>query len=235
LAGWFRRTKKEGGGGPAGSEQWLLAAQFAARARWITHVCDFLGDPAEERAPNPGMELPGRPEFRVLEFAPRSDRAYWTYLTAGLSLAPQPAGGPMPYLELIAYSSAREPRVADFLFMASHDVASATKSDPPFQAYDLWAAEVHGMSNFLLAPAREPAELLDFPNRARRPEDERYLLATTGRLDGEMHLDLLNVVPLSHEEWRIASEEGSQALLARIGWERQPKTYGWAALRPSGG
>src|SRR5512146_48922 len=100
LFDWFKGKKTEPG-------EWQKAAQWAARARWITHVSDILGDPTDELAPRAGMELPDRPEFLVLEFSPREERPYFTYLTAGLGLWPQAPRGPTPHLEVVAYSDRR--------------------------------------------------------------------------------------------------------------------------------
>jgi hypothetical protein len=205
----------------------MIAAQWPARARWITHLCDFWGDPSDEFSPSPGFALPHRPEFLVLEFAPRAGREHFTYATAGLSFVPQAARGPMPFVELIACAARRDLRVAEFLFMLAHDIAHARVDEASFKAFDLWGAERHGLRDFVLAPAREPEALLDFPNREKRKEDERYLLATTGALDGAMKLHLLELVPLTTAEWREATEQGSRALLARLGWETLPRTYGW--------
>lgn len=210
----------------------IPALHYSARARWISHVIDFLGDPTDEFRPSPGNELPHRPEFLVLEHGPQKDRDYYTYLTAGLGLCPQLPTGPMPYLELISCSPTRDPRVGQFLFMMSHDIASAGPDDTAFKAYDLWGAPLWGMCHFVLVPAREPAGLLDFPNPTKRSEDDRYVMAATGEASDQMVLDILQIVPLTDAEWREATGEGSPNLLQRIGWEKQPKTYGWSAIDP---
>ncbi len=201
-----------------------------ARARWITHVSDLLGDPIDELGPTPGNPLPNRPEFLVLEFGPREGRPYFTYLTAGLGLVPQLPEGPTPYLEVIACSDHREPRVAQLLFMLSHDIASAQANEAAFKPFDLWGAEVWGLRDFVLAPAREDGELLDFPNREKRKEDERYLLAATGDVAGEMDLTVVELVPITTAQWEFATARGSRALLESIAWESQPKVYGWSAM-----
>jgi hypothetical protein len=212
--------------------EWTLGMHYPARCRWLSHVIDFLGDPTNEWKPSPGRELPQRPEFLVLEFAPREGRSYYTYLSAGLSLYPQTPSGPMPHVELVAYAAAPDPRVAQFVFMLAHDVASAGADEAAFKAFDLWGAECCGLRDFVLVPAREDAALLDFPNRSLRPADERYLLAATGDLQGQMVLNVLQLVPLSAAQWQVASAQGSVALLQQIDWEAQPKTFGWDALRP---
>ncbi len=224
--GFFGKKKTE----PA--QDWTLSMQWSARARWISHACDFLGDPTNEWKPNPGMELPRRPEFLVLEFAPREGRPYFTYLTAGLGLVAQAPAGPMPHVELIACCEAQEPRVGQFLFMLSQDVATATAGEAAFKAYDLWGAEFFGLRDFLLVPAREDAALLDFPNLDKRKEDERWLLATTGQLTGQAKLDLLQLVPLTPEQWQRATREGSTSFLQSIDWQSQPATFGWSGMRP---
>lgn len=231
--GWFsKRNRARKGADTNAPPQWQVSAQFAARARWASHAIDFFGDPTRDLVPNREMELPHRPDFLVLEFAPRPERPYWTYLTAGLSFVPQAAGGSMPHLELIAYSPAQEGRIADVLLMASHDVATADPLAQPFQAYDLWAAEVYGMTDFVLVPAREPEAFLDFPNLEKRHEDARYVLALTGATDRRVALNVLTLVPLSQEQWRRAHRVGSATMLQEIGWSELPKTFGWAAMNP---
>ncbi len=222
MFGWFRRKRAP--------EDWRIAAQWAARARWISHLCDFLGDPSDQFSARPGLELPYRPDFLVVEFPPRPERPYFSYVTAGVSFLPQPPGGPMPHLELVACSEARDPRVATMLFVLSRDIVLGEPGDPPFKAFDLWRAELHGLRDFMLAPAREPDGLLDFPNVARRPEDERYLLACTGELRGELALHLLQLIPLTPSEHAAASAGGSRALLAELEARDAPKFHGWSAL-----
>ena len=53
-----------------------IDAQWGASTRWIGHAIDFLGEATDELSSKPGsgMDLPFRPEFRILEFAPRADR-----------------------------------------------------------------------------------------------------------------------------------------------------------------
>jgi hypothetical protein len=217
-------------GDPHARADWREAAHWAARARWISHACDFLGDPVDELSPRPGNGIPGRPEFLVLVFAPRPDRPYFSYLTAGLGLVAQAPGGPTPHLELIACAETLDLRIAQLLFMLSHDIASAEPGEAAYKPFDLWGAECFGLRDFVLAPAREPEALLDFPNLEKRKEDERYLLAATGALTGRMHLTLAQLVPLTPAQWERASAEGSRAFLDAIGWTRLPKTEGWSAL-----
>lgn len=228
--GWLDRFLGKRPAPAADPGEWRQAAQWAARARWISHVSDVLGDPTDEFAPTAGMELPHRPEFLVLEFSPRPERPHYTYLTAGLSLWPQAPTGPTPHLEVVAYSERREPRIAQLLFMLSHDIASATADDIAFKPLDLWGAEVFGLRDFVLAPANEPGELLDFPNLTKRQEDERYLLAATGDLRGQMELTLVQLVPLTSSEWEVARTRGGADLLESLKLEQRSKAYGWSAL-----
>lgn len=232
LFDWFKGKRTAEPHAQPKPGEWQKVAQWAARARWITHVSDFLGDPTDELAPNAGMELPDRPEFLVLEFSPREERPYYTYLTAGLGLWPQAPGGPTPHLEVVAYSERREPRIAQLLFMVSHDIASATASDRAFKPFDLWGAACFGLRDFVLVPASDHEELLDFPNLTKRQEDQRYLLAATGDLRGQMKLTVVQLVPLTTNEWDVARTQGSTTLLESMKWQEQPKTYGWSALRP---
>lgn len=215
-------------------KQFMIAAQWQARARFITHFCDFAGDPTNEWAPDPQWALPNRPDFIVLEFAPRQGREYWTYLSAGLSFVPQVPAGSMPHVEVVAYSDVEDARIAEFIFKLTYDIATTTEEDAAFQANDLWPWEAHGLSNFALLSADEPLELLDFPNIEKREEDSRYLLATTGKLDGEMKLDLLQLVPLTVAQWEKATEMGPMAVREEMHSSSNPKTVGWDAMdRPA--
>jgi hypothetical protein len=209
----------------------LAEAQWIARSRWISHVIDFLGDPTDEfaAAPGSGMELPHRPEFLILELSPRPTRPHFTYLTAGLSLVPQEPAGPMPHIELVAYSAQRDLRVPQLLWMLARDIASSTADEPAFKAWDLWRAEHLGFRDFMITVAREDDALLDFPNVKLRPEDSRYLLAATGELDGKMFLDVLQLVPLTAAQWELASKQGVGTLLEAINWASCPQTFGWAS------
>ena len=109
---------------------------------------------------------------------------------------------------------------------------ATTTSLEAFKAYDLWGAEFFGLRDFVLVPAREDPALLDFPNLAKRPEDERYLLASTGDVKGQMKLDLLQLVPLTPEQWQRATAEGSARLLESLDWKSKPPAWGWSAIRP---
>jgi hypothetical protein len=84
----------------------------------------------------------------------------------------------------------------------------------------------------MLVPARDHEELLDFPNLTKRQEDERYLLAATGDLRGQMELVVVQLLPLTAAEWELASTQGSMALLESMKWEELPRTYGWGGLQP---
>ena len=67
---------------------------------------------------------------------------------------PAACEGPTPHLEIIADSEKCEPRIAQFLFMLSHDVASAEAHDLAFKPFDLWGAEFWG-SGILCSLRRE--------------------------------------------------------------------------------
>jgi len=228
---WLKKKEVVPAVANPGPEEWRRAAHWGARSRWISHASETLGDPTDEFAPTPGNEIPNRPDFLVLEFSPREGRPHYTYLTAGLALWPQAPSGPTPHIEIIAYSDRPEPRIAQFLFTLSHDIASGTAAEVAFKPLDLWRAELFGLRDFMLAPARDHEELLDFPNVAKRKEDQRYLLGATGELDGQMELTVVQLVPLTVTEWETASAKGSPALLEQLKWEEQPKAYGWSAMR----
>jgi hypothetical protein len=207
---------------------WRISAQWGARARWMSHLIDHLGNPTRELTPPVGLALPDRPDFRIAEFGPGLDRPYVTYMTAGLSLVPQAADGPMPHVELSAYTAAPDLVAAEMLFRLAYDIATTTADEPAYKAWDLWRAEVHGYRDFMIAVARESDDLLDFPNVSRRKDDERYLLAAIGELTGTMYLDLLQLVPLTIAEWEIAARAGVGTLLEALRWDDQPRMFGWA-------
>jgi len=211
-----------------------IEAQWGARTRWIGHAIDFLGEPDDEFVAKPGMgmDLPFRPEFRTLEFAPRADRPFYTYLTAGLSFVPQAPKGPMPHIELIAYTRQRDLRVPQLLWVLARDIAMGTVGEPAFKAWDLWRAEHLGFRDFMLTVATEDAAFLDFPNATKRPEDALYLHAAIGDIYGEMYLDVLQLVPLSAQQWKLASDEGVGTLLEAVSWATCPKTFGWDDRSP---
>lgn len=206
-----------------------IDAQWGASTRWIGHVIDFLGEPSDEFSAKPGsgMDLPFRPEFRTLEFAPRVDRNFYTYLTSGLSFVPQVPDGPMRHIELIAYTSQRDLRVPQLLWILAKDIALGSARDPAFKAWDLWRAEHLGFRDFMLTVTKEDEAFLDFPNATLRPQDALYLLAATGDIYGKMYLDVLQLVPLSAPQWQLATDNGVGTLLEHVSWSSAAKTFGW--------
>ncbi len=209
-------------------QEWQISAQWGARARWISHLIDFFGDPTNQLEPPPQLALPQRPDALVLEFGPRASRPYYTYVTAGLSFVPQLPEGPNPHIELVAYTAAPDPRASLLLWMLAHDIASGTAVEPAYKSWDLWRAETLGFRDFMLAFAREDEALLDFPNVEKRPEDERYLIAATGDPRGKMFLDLLQLVPLTVAQWQLATDRGVATMLEEIGWKGRARTFGWS-------
>jgi hypothetical protein len=204
-----------------------LGAQWGARARWISHLIDFWGDPTDELKPPPALALPDRPEFLVLEFGATVERPWTTYATAGLSFVPQAGDGPMPYIELMACVPARDAHAPQLLYRLARDIALTTADEPAYKAWDLWRADLFGYRDFALTVPPEPDALLEFPDLARRPEDSRYVLAATGTMDAKIFLDLLQVVPLTVDEWLRATTDGLGTVLETIDWPRCSRTYGW--------
>ena len=76
------------------SEELAASRVFMGRARLVGHLGEHFGETLEEYWPSRPVE--GHPGFIVVEHGPSSTHPYWTYATAGLSLAAQPAGGPEP-------------------------------------------------------------------------------------------------------------------------------------------
>lgn len=100
--------------------------------------------------------------------------------------------------------------------MLSHDVASETASAIAFKPFDLWGSECFGLREFMLISACEPDELLDFSNREERQEDERFLLTATDDLRSQMALTVVQLLPLTPEEWEVLSRQDSAMLLESL-------------------
>jgi hypothetical protein len=149
--------------------------RFSARSRFISHVCETLGDPSDEFSVK--VDAPGVEDMLILEFPATDARPRWTYLTVGLSLAP--GRRPLFPCELVTYSPEKNPRWAETLFGVAEAIASAPSSEPfePGHVINITGDDGTIAISFNLAAPDEPEELLDFPNRTKRPEDERFLAA----------------------------------------------------------
>jgi hypothetical protein len=149
--------------------------RFTARARFISHACETLGDPSDEFSVQ--VDAPDVQDMLVLEFPATAQRPRWTYLTAGLSLAP--GRRPLFPCELVAYSPEKNPRWAETLFGLAEMIAAAPPNEPfdPGHVLHVTGDDGEIKISFDLAQPDEPEELLDFPNRTKRPDDERFLMA----------------------------------------------------------
>jgi hypothetical protein len=149
--------------------------RFSARARFISHACETLGDPSYEFGVQ--VDAPGVQDMLIFEFPATETRPRWTYLTAGLSLAP--GRRPLFPCELVAYSAEQNPRWADTLFGVAEAIAGAPSSEPfdPGHVVNMVGDDGEVTISFALAQPDEPEELLDFPNVTKRPEDSRFLAA----------------------------------------------------------
>ena len=140
----------------------------------------------------------------------------------------------MPHVELVAYCEERDSRVPEVLAYLAYAIATRTEGEPPFASGSLWSAPFFGVHDFLLAPAVESPELLDFTNTALRPDEQRCVASVPDgkRAAGEsMRLDLLQVIPLTAAEHLLVLTEGSAELLRRLGGRDRNKAHGW----PHGG
>jgi hypothetical protein len=187
-------------GGPARPAAGRLDAvresmTFAGRARLITHVFDTLGEEGSSEFsfdPRP----PGFGPLLVFESAPRGERTWWTYWTAGLSLCPAMDGHPPT--ELLACAEARSPGLVELLhqlafredpsrFFRPGDIVTFD-ADPPDLGIPL------GRHYGLLA-APEDAAFTAFPDLDARPEDLRYVIARPG--EDRTRVQFLRVVALA--------------------------------------
>jgi hypothetical protein len=148
--------------------------RFSARMRFISHAIETLGNPSDEFPVT--EEAPDVQDLTILEFPATEQRPRWTYLTAGLCLSP---GRRQLYpCELIAYSAEQNPRWAVTLFGLAELIAAAPPTEPfdPGHVVHVTGDDDEVKISFTLAQPDEPEELLDFPNRTKRPEDERFLM-----------------------------------------------------------
>jgi hypothetical protein len=166
--------------------------RFTARTRFIAHAIETLGDTSEEWSLT--VESPAIQDMLILEFPATEQRPRWTYLTAGLSLA---AGRrPLFPCELVAYSPDRNPKWAETLFELAELIAGAPPNEPfdPGHVVHVTGENDEVKISFSLSQPDEPEELLDFPNRTKRPEDEKFLMAFSKSLsDACPRLILLEV------------------------------------------
>jgi hypothetical protein len=148
--------------------------RWMARTRFIAHACETFGDPSDEFSVK--VDAPDLADLLILEFPPSDKRQRWTYLTAGLSLTANRRDG-CP-CELVYYWPTKNPKVAETLFHLCEAIAGAPATER-FEAGHVinFGEEPEADISFELKVPDELPELLDFPNRGKRPEDERYLLA----------------------------------------------------------
>jgi hypothetical protein len=149
--------------------------RFTARTRFISHACETLGDPSDEFSVK--VDAPAVQDLLILEFPASAARPRWTYLTAGLSLAP--GRRPLFPCELIAYSPEKNPRWAETLFGVAEAIANAPSSEPfdPGHVLNITRDDGTIAISFALTQPDEPEALLDFPNVTKRPDDSRFLAA----------------------------------------------------------
>jgi hypothetical protein len=179
----------------------LLGA--AVRSALGQHFMRILGEPIDGFTLGP---------FAMLGFSPGPERDYFTYVTLGLSRSPQPAGGPTPYLELIAHTERPLEIVGNVLLSLALEISQTAAK--PFAPFDNWRCQVGMDAHFFLPPAREEEALGECP--APAPD------AT---------LQLLEVMPLSEIELYALSRRGPDELCRMLDWPRTPKTRGWNDLR----
>ena len=206
-----------------GPEESREALEFMARARLVGHYGEHLGETLAEY--EAAVALPDGRRVIVVEHGPQEGRPFWTYATAGLSLRPQPAGGREPQLELLAYSPERSQGVADALIAVAHQIACSGAEEPPYQRHDTLDLEglplIH--TSFVLAPAPETTDLLEFPAPQKNPENIRFTVAA-----GSEPVTFLQLLPVSAAELAEANAGGTPALLAKHRAQGRARSSGWS-------
>ncbi len=171
--------------------------RFPGRARWIVHLFDEMGEELHREYPEAGRD-PGFEDVLVFSFSPSAARPFWTYVTAGVSIAPAWDGHPPT--EFIAYAEQESPALVDLLYQMGLQVPAGT-----YQAGDLVDLDevppdlgIALERDVGLMASSEGAALLDFPNLGLRPEDRRYVMARPG--EDPSTLQLLRVVALKNAD-----------------------------------
>src|SRR5512138_2203435 len=106
---------------------------------------------------DPGEDSTIRFSARARFISPACEtRPRWTYLTAGLSLAP--GRRPLFPCELVAYWPERNPRCADMLFGVAEAIAGAPSSEPfdPGHVVNMVGDDGEITISFALAQPDEP-------------------------------------------------------------------------------
>ncbi|MCZ2109609.1 MAG: suppressor of fused domain protein, partial [Dehalococcoidia bacterium] len=207
----------------ASPEDQRAGNQMIARVAVVSHYGEFFGEGTHEFGPWRAAD--NAPDFYIMLHPPTAQRPYFTYGTFGLSIAPQPAGGPSPRLELVAYSEKEDERVAQYLLTAARMVATASASDPAFKAND--TVDI-GDDHFILVVPDEAPSFARFPNEARKPGDVRFTFSVGARDEADAQVAFLQLMPVSAKESQFATEKGTPALLGKLG--KRPKYSGWEKL-----
>jgi len=201
--------------------------EFTARARLVGHYGEHFGETAREYTP--ASPIDGRPGFIVVEHGPNSDRPFWTYATAGVSLWEQRPGGAERRVEFLAYSPRESQAVVDVLMVLARQIHLLDEADTPYKTFDtvtLPGVElVHEM--FVLAPPMEGDELLAFPDLANRTKDARFTHAITGNLEDSVDVAFIHVLPVLPDELEFATKSGTRALLEKMDLAKRGKDFGW--------
>ena len=161
--------------------------RFVGRARWIVHLFDEFGESCSREYGFDGDPL-GYEDILVFEFEPGQGRDWWTYVTAGMSIAPALDG--QPPTELIAYSAVERPGLVEVLYqLAFREPAVALAAGDIIELDDEPPQLGVPLSRYLgVVDSAERAHLLRFPDPSSRPEDIRYVMARPGEDDSPVRL-----------------------------------------------
>lgn len=185
-------------------EEQRAGNQMIARVALMSHYGEFFGEGTHEFGP--WRAGPDAPDFYIMLHPPTPKRPYFTYATFGLSIAQQPAGGPTPRVELIAYSEVEDERVAQSVLTVAKMIAGAQKTDPAFKMNDTVSV---GEDHFVLVQPEEDSAFARFPNEARKIEDLRFTHFIGAKDEADARVTFLKLMPVSEQEIQMAIDKGT--------------------------
>ena len=195
-----------------------------SRVQLVSHYGDFFGEDVHEYGP--WEPSPDAAPFYVMLHRPTEARPYFTYATFGVSSTPQPAGGPQPRIELIAYSPVEHTVVAERLAIVATMIKAAADDDSPFKAFDTIAIGDATIpdTRFALVPPDEPEDFR-FPDQTRNLRHLLFTNAVGAATDADARVTFLQLLPLTPDEADFATAPSTPTLLEAFA--SRPKHFGW--------
>jgi hypothetical protein len=122
-----------------------------------------------------------------------------------------------------------DPRVVDVLMVLARQLQLLDETDAPYTTFDTVTLNGFGLvhETFVLAPAAESGDLLDFPNLATRMKDVRFTHGITGNTEDSVTVTFIQVVPVLRDELELAASSGTPLLLEKMDLQRRGKDFGW--------